>query len=389
MVDNVGVTPGSGAVFATDDIGGIQYPRVKVTQGADGASVDVSAAAPLQVTLANGTVPSHAVTNAGTFASQENGAALTALQLIDDTVTAQSTALGTTKTSLMGGSVTTASPTYTTGNINPLSLDTAGNLRVNVVAGGGAGGTSSTVGSAAPSTATAIGFTDGTNMQLGVIKPASTAPVATDRAIVVGISPNSQNANGQTTMANSTPVAIASDQTWGVGSVGFTKLEDAASADGDKGVPMLVVRADTPANSSGTNGDYEFPTIKDGLLWTRLGAGTTGGLSFNSYLIASGTNATSVKASAGQIYKIEIFNNSANIGYLKIYNTASAPTAGSGTPVIRMMVPGNATGAGAISTTDLGLTMSTGIGFTFTGGIADADTTSVAASAYIVNIYYK
>lgn len=70
MADNVAVTPGTGATFATDDIGGIQYPRVKVTQGADGASVDVSSAAPLQVTLANGTVPSHAVTNAGTFATQ-------------------------------------------------------------------------------------------------------------------------------------------------------------------------------------------------------------------------------------------------------------------------------------------------------------------------------
>lgn len=54
---------------------------------------------------------------------------LTAVQLIDDTVTAQGTALGTTKTSLMGGSVTTAAPTFTTGQINQLSLTTAGALR--------------------------------------------------------------------------------------------------------------------------------------------------------------------------------------------------------------------------------------------------------------------
>lgn len=46
----------------------------------------VGAANPLQVTLANGSVPSHAVTNAGTFAVQVDGAALTALQLIDDAV---------------------------------------------------------------------------------------------------------------------------------------------------------------------------------------------------------------------------------------------------------------------------------------------------------------
>jgi hypothetical protein len=72
MVDNVAITAGTGTTMATDDIGGVQYPRVKISQGADGAATDVSSAAPLNVTLANGTVPSHAVTNAGTFATQES-----------------------------------------------------------------------------------------------------------------------------------------------------------------------------------------------------------------------------------------------------------------------------------------------------------------------------
>lgn len=38
---------------SADEIGGVKYPRVKLTQGADGSSTDVSSAAPLQVTLAN------------------------------------------------------------------------------------------------------------------------------------------------------------------------------------------------------------------------------------------------------------------------------------------------------------------------------------------------
>ena len=53
MADNVDVTPGSGKTFATDDIDGVQYPRVKISQGADGSATDVSSNAPLQVTLAN------------------------------------------------------------------------------------------------------------------------------------------------------------------------------------------------------------------------------------------------------------------------------------------------------------------------------------------------
>src|SRR5205085_8431814 len=51
---------------------------------------------------------------------------------------------------------------------------------------------------------------DGTNN--AAIKAASTAPVATDPALVVSISPNSVNANGQATMASSAPVVIASNQ---------------------------------------------------------------------------------------------------------------------------------------------------------------------------------
>jgi len=43
---------------------------------------------------------------------------------------AQGAALGTNTQALMGGSVTTAAPTYTTGQISPLSLTTAGLLRV-------------------------------------------------------------------------------------------------------------------------------------------------------------------------------------------------------------------------------------------------------------------
>jgi hypothetical protein len=51
---------------------------------------------------------------------------------------------------------------------------------------------------------------DGTNT--AAVKAASTAPSATDPALVVAISPNGVNANGSATSANSAPVVIASDQ---------------------------------------------------------------------------------------------------------------------------------------------------------------------------------
>lgn len=49
MVDNIAVTAGSGTTVATDDVGGVQYQRVKVAHGADGSATDSSAAAPFPV----------------------------------------------------------------------------------------------------------------------------------------------------------------------------------------------------------------------------------------------------------------------------------------------------------------------------------------------------
>ena len=50
MADNVGYTPGSGEVIATDDIGGVQYQRVKPVWGTDGVANDVNETTPLPVT---------------------------------------------------------------------------------------------------------------------------------------------------------------------------------------------------------------------------------------------------------------------------------------------------------------------------------------------------
>lgn len=50
MADNVGYTPGTGALVAADEIAGVLHQRVKIGVGADGTAVDVSAANPLPIT---------------------------------------------------------------------------------------------------------------------------------------------------------------------------------------------------------------------------------------------------------------------------------------------------------------------------------------------------
>jgi len=63
MVDNV-TAPASGQAFATDEIGGVHYPRTKISFGGDGAAVDVATGNPLPVADPAGTA---AIAKLGTF----------------------------------------------------------------------------------------------------------------------------------------------------------------------------------------------------------------------------------------------------------------------------------------------------------------------------------
>lgn len=57
------------------------------------------------------------------------------------------------------------------------------------------------------------------------------------------------------------PISLAA------GATAIAKAEDVASADADVGVPAMAVRKGTPANTSGTDGDYEFLQMSAGRLW--------------------------------------------------------------------------------------------------------------------------
>lgn len=50
MADNIQVTQGTGTTMATDDVSGVQYPRVKISWGVDGSAVDASATNPFPIT---------------------------------------------------------------------------------------------------------------------------------------------------------------------------------------------------------------------------------------------------------------------------------------------------------------------------------------------------
>lgn len=146
-------------------------------------------------------------------------------------------------------------------------------------------------------------------------------------------------AAGQTTKSGSTPVTMASDQ----GALGTVIL--------------------TPGS-------------------------TTAGLTATSLIMSTGTNSTLISTQARKVYHIQTFNSSTTIGYLRLYNLSTAPTAGTSTYTAVFMVPGDANGRGFIAPIEMGLNFTTGLGYTFTAGIASTDTTAVGSSQYIVNILY-
>lgn len=210
-IETVELNAGTGgATIAVDTIGGKSYQIVKVDVGADGSEALLGNSNPIPVsdagstlsiddgggnisiddggntitvdgtvavtnaglTALNGaisgtevqvdvltmptvTVNSHAVTNAGTFATQVDGAALTALQLIDNIVAVEDAVAGSGYSGVPLLAVRQDSQTALAADgdfISP-TIDSSGGLRVSIVAGAGSGGTA---------VADDADFTDGT-----------------------------------------------------------------------------------------------------------------------------------------------------------------------------------------------------------------------------------
>lgn len=120
---------------------------------------------------------------------------------------------------------------------------------------------------------------------------------------------------------------------------------------------------------------------------TALLAATDGGATPWSFLSTAAVQASSVKASAGQVYALHFFNDTATIAYVRLYDMATAPAA-TDTPVWRGMVPANTSAAGFVIPIPPGLKFGTGIGIRVTAGIADNDATALSANQIMGNVIY-
>lgn len=113
---------------------------------------------------------------------------------------------------------------------------------------------------------------------------------------------------------------------------------------------------------------------------------TQGFVSYHTLVSAATTNATSVKASSGNIGSLYLTNTTASTKFFKIFNKASAPTVGTDTPVLQVPIPPST--SINFETSYAGLRLSTGIAYAITGAAALLDNTAVSAGDVLVNMTY-
>jgi hypothetical protein len=191
MADNVGYTPGTGATIAADEISGVLHQRVKIGIGTDGSATDVSSSNPMPVT---GTV------TANTGLSQP----LTDAQLRASAVPVSGTFFQATQPVSIASSVAVTGP-LTDGQLRATPVPVSGTVTANT-------------GLTQPLTDAQLRATpvpvSGTFFQATQPVSAASLPLPSGAATETTLSSidGKLGSLGQKTMANSTPVVIASDQ---------------------------------------------------------------------------------------------------------------------------------------------------------------------------------
>lgn len=349
--NNIGDVDVASIAAGDNNIGNVDIVTVPTDPfgaNADAASATGSISAKLRFIASTGipitgtvTVGSHAVTNAGTFVVQENGAGLTALQLIDDVVYVDDTSTHSTGSTKGVGIMAVATPTDGSVNANDIgmvAMTTDRKLHVSVQ-------------DALPAGTNAIG------------KLAANSGVDIGDVDITSVTP-------------------------GTGATNLGKAEDAAHTTGDVGVMALAVRSAAPSERSAgpTDGDYEpLATNEVGAVWASLTPSANGGA---STFMASGSDGSTIlvatkqtiKASAGVLYGYYAYNPEAAVSFVHFYNTDTV-TVGTTNPQMTIAIPA---GSAANLALPYGIGFSTAISCsaTTTAGGNTAPATGVSLVAW-------
>lgn len=220
-----------------------------------------------------------------------------------------------------------------------------------------------------------------TNISGTISLPTGAATSANQTTANTSLSSIATNTTGLVTDAHFQALALAAGGTTSgtLGHMGFCAVTTSAPS---------YTTAQNNFLSCDLNGGLRVNTARlDAALdKVSVGVAVSGGSTPFKLISAATTNATNVKASPGQIYHMQLVNLSGSTRFVKLYNTASAPTCNSSTVVKTIPVFAS---AGALLDYEEGLEFLTGISFCVTGALADNDNTAISANDIVVAIDYK
>lgn len=104
----------------------------------------------------------------------------------------------------------------------------------------------------------------------------------------------------------------------------------------------------------------------------------------SSKVSAASTNSTLVKGAPGTVTGIVVTNINAAARYFRLYDKATAPTAGTDTPKFRVSIPP----AGVVAITGLSMSFGVGIGYAMTASGLDSSSDAVSASEHQINVMW-
>lgn len=312
---------------------GVRRDTAASSSGTDGdySTLNLDSTGKLHVNVGNTvTVAAHAVTNAGTFVTQENGAALTALQLIDNLVLAEDAVhqSGDPGIQIFGVRQDAQVDFAADGDYVPFSIDANGALRVSGSSGttqyaedsvAASGDSLVVVGAVRRDSASSGVGADGDYATLSVDSTGSLRVVnggvsgiflddapftlTSDAVSVVGAIRDDSLSALSAAEGDAVPLRVSSTGALHVtgGGGGTQFAEDAAHTTADVGTLALAVRRDTAAVGSGTDGDYSTLNVNStGRLYTSatldaaIPAGTNNIGDVDVLSLVPGTSATSL-----------------------------------------------------------------------------------------------
>lgn len=401
LVELVGVTGSEGA-RTLNEISNAS--GVIVQDGGNSLTVDGTVAVSGTVT-----VGSHAVTNAGTFVVQENGTALTRLTDIETNTDALAV-VGN------GAAATAQRVTLANDSTGTVTASQAGTWNITNVSGtvslptgASTAARQDTANTALAAIQTAVEILDntvsGSELQVDVLTlpalPAGTNNIGDMDILSIAAGDNNignvdivsvpapLSTTGGGTEATALRVTLATDST------GVVSVDDngaSLTVDGTVAISGTVAVTQSGTwDEVGINDSGNSITVDNaGTFVTQPAPSTSGGLSIHRSIDLDEGTLEVVKASPGQVYGMWVTNTATATRWIKFYDATSG-TAGTGTPVITIGVPGNSSDdiAGNFGPGGMGIAFATGICVGATTGVADADTGAPGANDVIVNIFYK